>query len=140
MYQIDQTMNWWKITHTSPSQIINSSPPSAAYMRVSIVSDNGLLPIQRQAIIKINAEILLIGPLGTNFSEILINFQENALVCKMVAILSRPQGVKHYVHSSMRPYQTNMPALGPLFGDWLCYNETVKRDLGPIQYKDVLSV
>ena len=33
---------------------IKSSPPSAAYMsvnRVSIGSDNGLLPIQRQAII-----------------------------------------------------------------------------------------
>ena len=38
----------------------------------SIGSDNGLLPGRRQAIIWINAEILLIGALGTNFSEILI--------------------------------------------------------------------
>ena len=37
-----------------------------------IGSDNGLSPDRRQAIIWINAEILLIGPLGTNFSEILI--------------------------------------------------------------------
>ena len=34
-------------------------------------SDNGLSPGRRQAIIWTNAIILLIGPLGTNFSEIL---------------------------------------------------------------------
>ena len=38
----------------------------------SIGSDNGLLPDRHQAIIWTNAEILLIGPMGTNFSEILI--------------------------------------------------------------------
>ena len=39
-----------------------------------IGSDNGLSPGQRQAIVWTNAGILLIssGPLGTNFSEILI--------------------------------------------------------------------
>ena len=37
-----------------------------------IGSDNGLSPHRRQAIIWTNAGILLIGPLGTNFSEILI--------------------------------------------------------------------
>ena len=37
-----------------------------------IVSDNGLSPYRRQAIIWTNAGILLIGPLGTNFSEILL--------------------------------------------------------------------
>ena len=37
-----------------------------------IGSDNGLLPDRRQAIIWTNAGIFLIGPLGTNFSEILI--------------------------------------------------------------------
>ena len=38
----------------------------------SIGSDNGLSPGRRQAIIRTNAGILLKGPLGTNFSEILI--------------------------------------------------------------------
>ena len=38
-------------------------------------SDNGLAPGRRQAIIWTNAGILLIGPLGTNFSEILIGIQ-----------------------------------------------------------------
>ena len=38
----------------------------------SIGSDNGLSPGRRQAIIWTNAGILVIGPLGTNLSEILI--------------------------------------------------------------------
>ena len=42
------------------------------YSQPHIGSDNGLSPGQRQAIIWTNAGILLIEPLGTNFSEILI--------------------------------------------------------------------
>ena len=38
----------------------------------SIGSDNGLSPGRRQAIIRTNAGILLIRPLGTNFSEFLV--------------------------------------------------------------------
>ena len=41
-----------------------------------IGSDNGLSPGRRQAIIWTNAGILLIGPLGTNFSEILIGIHK----------------------------------------------------------------
>ena len=37
-----------------------------------IASDNGLSPSRRQAIIWTNAGILLIEPLGSNISEILI--------------------------------------------------------------------
>ena len=37
-----------------------------------ISSDNGLSPSRRQAIIWTNAGLLLMGPLGTNFNEILI--------------------------------------------------------------------
>ena len=40
-----------------------------------IGADNGLPPSRRQAIIWTNAGILLIRPLGTNFSEILIGIQ-----------------------------------------------------------------
>ena len=39
---------------------------------IIIVSDNGLSPIRRLAIVWTNAGILWIGPLGTNFSEIFI--------------------------------------------------------------------
>ena len=66
-----------------------------------IDSDNGLSPGQHQAIIWTNAAILLIGPLGTNFSEINRNLyifiQENPLenvIWKMVAFLFWPQRVK----------------------------------------------
>ena len=47
--------------------------------RVSIGSDNGLSPIRRQAIIWTNAGILLIGPLGTNFSETVFKIQTFSL-------------------------------------------------------------
>ena len=48
--------------------------------RLTIIgSDNGLSPGRRQAILWTNAGILLIGPLGTNFSELLIEFQTFSL-------------------------------------------------------------
>ena len=52
--------HWGRVTHMCVSKL------------TIIGSDNGLTPGRRQAIIWINAGILLIGPLGTNFSEILI--------------------------------------------------------------------
>ena len=66
-----------------------------------IGSNNGLSPGRRQAIIWTNAGILLIGPLGTNFSEILIEksnifVEENTfenVFCEMLFISSRPQCV-----------------------------------------------
>ena len=42
---------------------------------VSIGSDNGLLPVRHQAIIQTSAGLFSIGPLGANFSEILIKIQ-----------------------------------------------------------------
>ena len=45
----------------------------------TVGSDNGLSPGRRQAVIWTNAGILLIGPLGTNFSEILIGIQTFSL-------------------------------------------------------------
>ena len=62
-----------------------------------IGSDNGLLPGQHQAIIKTNAGILLIGPFGTNFGEIIIkfyifSFKKRHLKMSSV-ILSQPQCV-----------------------------------------------
>ena len=51
--------HWGQVTHICISNLI------------IIGSDNGLSPGRRQAIIWTNAEILLIGPLETNFSEII---------------------------------------------------------------------
>ena len=58
-----------------------------------IGSDNGLWPGRRQAIIWINAGILLIEPLGTNFSEILfemLTFSSNKMHLKMSSAKWRP--------------------------------------------------
>ena len=58
-----------------------------------IGSDNGLLPGWRQAIIRTNAGILLIRPLGTNFSEILIKiliFSFKKMRLKVSSAKSRP--------------------------------------------------
>ena len=49
--------HWGRVTHICVSDL------------TSIGSDNGLSPGRRQAIIRTNAGILLIRPLGTNFSE-----------------------------------------------------------------------
>ena len=55
--------HWGRVMHICVSKL------------TSIVSDNGLSPGWRQAIIWTNAGILLIGPLGTNSSEILIGIR-----------------------------------------------------------------
>ena len=54
------------LTHWGRVTYISISKPTI------IGSDNGLSPDRRQAIIWTNAGLLLMGPLGTNFSEILI--------------------------------------------------------------------
>ena len=52
--------HWGRVTHICVSKL------------TIIASDNGLSPGRRQAIIWTNDGILLIGTLGTNFNEILI--------------------------------------------------------------------
>ena len=59
----DLFTHWGWVTHISISKL------------TIIGWDNGLLPGQHQAIIWSSTEILLIGPLGTNFSESLIEIQ-----------------------------------------------------------------
>ena len=51
-------------------------------------SDNGLSPGRRQAIIWTNAGIVLIGPLGTNFSENLIEILTFSLMKKRLKVSS----------------------------------------------------
>ena len=55
--------HWGRVTHICVGNL------------TIIDSDNGLSPGRHQAIIWTNARVLLIGPLGTNFSEILIEIQ-----------------------------------------------------------------
>ena len=88
--------HWGRVTHICVGKL------------TIIGSDNGLSPDRRQAIIWTNDGIFLIGPLGTNFSEILIEtnifIQENAfesVVRKTAAILSRPQCVNKSIYRIM---------------------------------------
>ena len=60
---LSQLTHWGRVTHICVSNL------------TIIGSDNGLSSGRCQAIIWTNAGILLIGPLGTNFSEILIEIQ-----------------------------------------------------------------
>ena len=55
--------HWGRVMHIRVGKLTNIGP------------DNGLSPGRRQAIIWTNAEKLLIGPLGTNFSVILIGIE-----------------------------------------------------------------
>ena len=57
---LERLTHWGRVTHICVSDL------------TIVGSDNGLSPGRRQAIIRTNAGILLIRPLGTNFSEILI--------------------------------------------------------------------
>ena len=59
--------HWGRVTHICVSKL------------TTFGSDSGLSPGRRQAIIWTNGGILLIGPLGTNFSEILIEIQTFSL-------------------------------------------------------------
>ena len=59
--------HWGRVTHICVNNL------------TVIGSDNGLSPGQHQAIIWTNDGILLIGPLGTNFSEVLIEIHTFSL-------------------------------------------------------------
>ena len=62
-----QISHWGRVTHICVSKL------------TIIGSDNGLSPGRRQAVIWTNAGVLLIWPIGTNFSESLIGIQTCSL-------------------------------------------------------------
>ena len=68
--------HWGRVTHICVGNL------------TIIGSDNGLSPGRRQAIISTSADILFIGPLGTNFSEIFIeiktfSFKKSVWKCRL---------------------------------------------------------
>ena len=66
-----------------------------------IGSDNGLSPGQRQAIIWNNTGILLFGPLGTNFSESLIDRNFYIIIQENAFEKRRLKNGDHFVSASM---------------------------------------
>ena len=80
---VNALTHWGRVTHI-------------CIVKLTIIgSDNGLSPGRRQAIIWTNAGILLIRPLGTNFSEILIGIQTWKCHLPNAVHLFWPQCVKH---------------------------------------------
>ena len=81
MHVLSPLTHWGRVTHICVNKLI------------IIGSDNGLSPGRRQAIILTNAGILLIGPLGINFSEIFIEIliiSFNKMHLKMSSAKWRP--------------------------------------------------
>ena len=73
--------HWGRVTHICVSDLTSTD------------SDNGLAPGWRQAIIWTNARILLIRPLGTNFSEFLVEiliFSFKKMLLKVSSAKRRP--------------------------------------------------
>ena len=70
------TYPWWDLSQSMLVKGVFTHWGRVMHICVGVLtdidSDNGLLPERRQAIIWTNVGILLIGPLGTNFSEFLI--------------------------------------------------------------------
>ena len=85
----------------------------------SIGSDNGLSPGRRQAIIRTNAGILLIRPLGTNFSEFLVEiliFSFKRMRLKVSSAKKRPfcLGLNELMsHSSRKMKQEHVSTTHP---------------------------
>ena len=84
-------IRWYTITgistHTSRAMHLWVSDPT------NIDSDNGLLPGECPTIISTNAGILLVGPLQTNFNDILFEIQKfscNKMNLKMLSVKWQP--------------------------------------------------
>ena len=77
------TLRDWKLKKTLTLHCCHPTLRCAAYMRqwigLAFGSDNGLWPFRRQAIILIDAGLLSIGSLGTNFNELLKKIQNFSL-------------------------------------------------------------
>ena len=110
---------WRQIAHISPGLTHWGRVTHICVGNLTIIgSDNGLTPARRQAITWTNVGILLIGPIGTNFSEKLIEIHTFTfkkihlnVVWKMAAILSSPQCVNWICIS-------NITHCGNYLGKW----------------------
>ena len=95
--------HWGRVTHICVGKL------------TIIGSDNGLSPGRRQAIIWTNAGILLIGPLGTNFSEILIAIQTFSFKKMYLKMAS----------AKWRPFRLGLNVLKEVTGLYLNLNEEI---------------
>ena len=113
LYKIDplSLSHWGRVTHMCVSKL------------TIIGSDNGLSPGRRQAIIWTNAGILLIGPLGAKFSEILIE-------------ILRVSFKKMRLKGSSAKWRPFCLGLNALLHKWLSKNEGYGKLLASFWSKD----
>ena len=105
--------HWGRVTHICVGKL------------TIIASDNGLSPGRRQAIIWTNDGILLIGPLGTNFNEILIDihkFSFKKMHLKMSSAKWRPFCLgPNVLNMIYRTYAVLCPRVLPHYQEGRCY-------------------
>ena len=93
----------WNSTRSEDSRLYLTHRGRVTHICVSeltnIGSDNGLSPGRRQAIIWTNVGILWIGPLGTNFNEMLIEIHAFSFTKIHLKMSSGNGG--HFVSASM---------------------------------------
>ena len=113
--------HWGRLTHICIGNLTIIGP------------DNGLSPGRRQAIIWTNAGILLIGPWGTNFSEILIGIHAFSLkkihlkmssakwrsFCLGLNVLSEAQSTSMYVEFAIYTFKITVTSSR---GQWVNTN------------------
>ena len=142
LYKIMMTLfayisHWGRVTHICVSKL------------TTIGSDTGLSPGWCQAIIWTNDEILVIGPLGTNFSEILIEiyiFSFKKMHFKISAakwhlfllglnVLKVSQGwedwkisqIAKFMGPTWDPPGSSRPQMGPMLAPWTLLSEMLYR-------------
>ena len=103
---IDLT-HWGRVTHICINKL------------TIIGSDNGLMPGRRQAIIWTNDRLLLIGPLGTNFSEILMEILTFSFKQMLLKVLS----------AKRQPFCLGLNVLRSPRGQWV--NSYLVREVNP---------
>ena len=105
--------HWGRVTHICVGNLISLGP------------DNGLSPGRRQAIIWTDAGILLIGPLGTNFSEILIDIHTFSFT-KMHLKMSSAKWCPFCLGLNVLSPLSEAPATGNTLYDW--YKSTYLKE------------
>ena len=81
-FNLNKSWDGWK-ENSTPLQLINPPNECRIYASVNLASlgsSNGLAPVRHQAITWTNAELMLIGPLAANLSEIRIKILDFSLM------------------------------------------------------------
>ena len=114
--------HWGRVTHICVGNL------------TIIVSENGLSPGRHQAIIWTNAGILFIGPIGTNFSEILIRIQTFSFKKMHLKMSSAKWRRFCLCHNVLKGYQIEVKTKWLAFCQWHFQRYFIKRKFFYLNY------